>query len=101
MNATDTSTAAFDSIRDQLSEKQRKVRYVLQKFGPMDNEAIARALEWPINTVTPRVKEMRELGEVVEAGYTVTKSGRKAHLWTLKEEPPDPKPEHKSNSMFG
>ncbi len=91
MIATDTSTAAYDSIRAHLNEKQRKVRYVLQKFGPMDNESIAKWLEWPINTVTPRIKEMRDLGEVIEAGYTSTKSGRKAHLWKLKEEPPAPK----------
>ncbi|HYK01325.1 MAG TPA: hypothetical protein VE974_06185 [Thermoanaerobaculia bacterium] len=96
----DTTLDAYNSIRAHLNEKQRKVRYVLEKFGPMDNEAIARALEWPINTVTPRVKEMRELGEVVEAGYTVTKSGRKAHLWKLKEEPAS-EPEHKPTSLFG
>src|SRR5438128_919505 len=101
MLATDTSTAAFDSIRDQLSEKQRKVRLILQKFGPMDNEAIARALEWPINTVTPRIKELRELGVVIEAGYTRTKSGRRAHLWKLKTEPPAPNPEHEPPSLFG
>jgi predicted ArsR family transcriptional regulator len=100
MLATDTSTAAYDSIRDQLSEKQRKVRRALEKFGPMDNEAIARALEWPINTVTPRIKELRELGIVIEAGYTTTKSGRKAHLWKLKYEPPAPKPENKPASLF-
>jgi predicted transcriptional regulator len=83
----DTTIQAYESIRAHLNEKQRKVRHVLQKFGPMDNEAIARALEWEINRVTPRIKEMRELGEVIEAGYTTTRSGRKAHLWKLKEEP--------------
>lgn len=96
----DTTLDAYNSIREHLNEKQRKIRYVLQKFGPMDNEAIARALEWPINTVTPRVKEMRELGDVVEAGYTTTRSGRKAHLWQLKENPPAPPPEHKPASLF-
>jgi predicted transcriptional regulator len=94
----DTTIQAYDSIRAHLNEKQRKVRYVLQKFGAMDNESIAKWLEWPINTVTPRIKEMRDLGEVIEAGYTTTKSGRKAHLWKLKEEPPAPKAE--TNSLF-
>jgi predicted ArsR family transcriptional regulator len=95
-----TSINAYDSIRSQLSVKQWKVRRALEKFGPMTSEQIAERLEWPQHVVTPRVLELRELGEVIEAGYTTTRSGRKAHLWKLKEEPAS-NPEKKPTSLLG
>lgn len=88
----DTSTAAYDSIRDKLNEKQRKVRYVLMKFGPLTDQQIAEHLEWPINCVTGRRGELVEMGVVLDAGYATAKTGRKVHVWKLKYEPPKVEP---------
>src|ERR1700742_661937 len=54
----DTSTAAYDSIRDQLNKKQRVIRrLLLQNPVGLTNEQIARQLGIPINRVTGRICE--------------------------------------------
>lgn len=96
----DTTLDAYNSIREHLNEKQRKVRYVLQKFGPMTDKQIADALGWEINRVTPRRGELDKLGELVDLGTVPGHTGRPVHLWKLKEEPPASNPEHKPASLF-
>jgi predicted ArsR family transcriptional regulator len=82
----DTSTAAYDSIRDKLNEKQRVVRrLLLQNPEGLTNEQIARQLSIPINRVTGRIFELREMGVVIDAGTTTSPStGRRVHVWKLK-----------------
>jgi hypothetical protein len=83
----DTTLAAYETIRAHLNEKQRKVRYVLQKFGPMTDKQIAEALGWEINRVTPRRGELGKLGELEDLATVPGHTGRPVHLWKLKEEP--------------
>jgi predicted ArsR family transcriptional regulator len=81
----DTSTQAYDSIRDSLNEKQRIIRSVLLRVGPMSNAQLATVLRWPINTVTPRIHELRKLDVIEDAGTVVSRTtGRKVHVWKLK-----------------
>jgi predicted transcriptional regulator len=79
-----TSGYALSNIKDiHLAEKQEEVLRVLG-YGPYCNQEISRLLGWPINTVTPRVKELRELGKVEEshrAKYFLT--GRTVIFWRV------------------
>lgn len=61
-----TSVAAYyERVRPKLGEKQAAViRTMRHSDKDWSNNELARSLGWPINTVTPRVKELREMGLV-------------------------------------
>lgn len=58
---------SFDEI--DLGARQDVVAKALKQHGPMSNKQISVTLNWPINCITPRVKELREMGMVAETGY--------------------------------
>ena len=59
-----TSLEAYKAILPELSNKQQEVVDVIEHHPGMSNHDIARFLNWEINTVTPRVNELREKGVV-------------------------------------
>lgn len=61
-----TSLLAYKSL-ERVGAKQRRCYEVIKEKGSAANYDIAHELEWDINRVTPRVKELRELGLVREA----------------------------------
>lgn len=80
MNATETSIEAFHHLQNKET-RQQQVLDILAK-GPMCNRAIAKALRLPINQVTPRVHELRELGLVYQAYEDVDEeTNRTVTVW--------------------
>jgi hypothetical protein len=82
---SDTSLMAYMDVMPSLGEKQMAV-YALLKVMPagMTNAEIARALCWPINTVTPRTLELRSYGLVKDNGIRACSvTGRNAHAWKV------------------
>lgn len=61
-----TSRQAYDSIRDSLGDRQKKVLSMLDMSQGLTNRELAHLLNWPINTVTPRVNELVRHGLVQE-----------------------------------
>lgn len=63
-----TSTMSIIAYRafapKELSKKQNTVLAFLLKYGAMSNKELAAKIGWPINTITPRIKELRDLGIV-------------------------------------
>lgn len=59
-----TSVEAFISIQADLPERRKKVLEKLQEVGRASNKELSILLKWPINCVTPRVKELRDMGIV-------------------------------------
>ena len=55
-----TSLQAFESIQESLGERQLQVYRALKKLGEADNLTLSRTLHLPINSVTPRIKELRD-----------------------------------------
>lgn len=55
-----TSLDAFKIVREDLGSRQEEVYLFLTRFGPANNNMIAQSLKMPINSITPRVKELRE-----------------------------------------
>ena len=81
-----TSLTAYELMRDKLSRKQRDVYCFLEGAGqPLSNREIAEGMEWEINTVTPRVLELRSLGLVENKGVKVFR-GRTANVWGVAED---------------
>lgn len=61
-----TSLEAYAQAKRNLGEKQQIVLELLRRTYPLDftNMEIAYVLGWPINRVTPRVYELRQMGYV-------------------------------------
>lgn len=47
-----------------LGERQEAVRNTLLELRSATNKEVAERLSWPINSVTPRMQELRALGVV-------------------------------------
>jgi predicted transcriptional regulator len=72
---------AYRSILPRLSDKQLEVFEAIQDIQPCSNKDIKKYLGWEINSVTPRVKELREIGVIRQLGVKEEDSGRIAMTW--------------------
>lgn len=63
-----TSLIAWDSIQEDLGDKQKMVYDALAVVEEASNKDLGNLLGWPINTITPRVLELRNMGLVECAG---------------------------------
>ena len=63
-----TSITAYNEIKPKLGQMQQIVLNVISGAPNISNLEIARSLGWPINSVTPRVKELRDMDLVEDAG---------------------------------
>jgi len=79
----ETSKEAYESIQGQLGERQQQVLEAFRELGPSTNKTISQHLGIPINSITPRTKELRTKGLIEEKG-TITQDGRKAITWGIK-----------------
>lgn len=82
-----TSKEAYEELvkTGKINKRQGQVLNVLNEHPfPMTNQEISYLSGMPINCVTPRVKELREKGYVVEAYKKVDPaSGRRAIAWRI------------------
>jgi len=82
----DTSLEAYYSIIGELGQRQSEIYNAIRKYKSVSNLDLSRLLQLPINSVTPRVKELRDKGLVVfdcvKVDY-VTK--RRMKKWKVKE----------------
>ncbi len=79
-----TSRAAAVSIRESVAPRQAAVYAFVAARGDhgATNAEIADGLGMPIQSVCPRVCELRSLGRLVSAGKTrPTATGRPAQVW--------------------
>jgi Mn-dependent DtxR family transcriptional regulator len=61
----DTSLEAYYEVLEDLEGRQREVYAALRELGPANNTMIANKLNLPINSITPRIHELRALGLVI------------------------------------
>ena len=54
-----TSLMAFADVLENLGERQLQVLKTIDKIEPCNNLMISDYLNLPINSITPRVKELR------------------------------------------
>jgi len=83
----DTSLEAYKEALLTINHKQNIVYNTIRhSHRPLCNDDIARKLYWPINRVTPRVKELRDKGLLVDDGKRVGPQGRNVHFWRVKKQ---------------
>lgn len=74
--------AYYKDIVPTLGKRQSAVFKELTKYPNATNSELAKSLGWTINTVTPRIFELREQGLVVEDEKRLCKiTGRRAIAW--------------------
>ena len=93
MAVATTSKKAYRELKD-LGEKQRKVFDALGELGVASNQDIADYLGWPINTVTPRILELRNYKFVTLNGMKQSKQGTTVKTWCCSN--PNDKQLHKA-----
>ena len=84
MNYQQTSLDAFKEINKPLSlgKKQEVVHKIIHMMQPCTNLMISRSLGWAINSVTPRVQELRKRGLVEESHRARDEmTGRTSIFW--------------------
>ena len=62
----DTSKESFEKLKGTLGERQKKVFNLIYSIPGLSNREISEKLLIAINSITPRVKELRDLGLVFE-----------------------------------
>ncbi len=79
-----TSLEAFRQAMPTIGEHQASIYAVSAEHGPVSNKQIATILGWPINSVTPRVLELRTKEMVKFAGQREDlKTGRHEMMWEV------------------
>ncbi len=80
-----TSTQAYKDIVPELGARQKKVLDLFtSREVLLTNNEIADKLGWRINTVTPRVWEVRQKGKLIERGKRPCRiTGRTGITWGL------------------
>lgn len=72
-----TSLEAWRVLQPQLGRVQKVVYDMIGRYPGCSNHDISRILGKGINCVTPRVKELRDMGLVVQCGCKVDDVTRK------------------------
>jgi len=80
----DTSLDAFQSIKPELGSRQKAVWDVINHLKSPTNSEISKFMGLPINTITPRVNELRKKGLVSDAGIRPCNiTGSNVHTWRI------------------
>jgi len=80
----ETSLLAYQEVLKDLGERQREVYEAIKKLGEADNLTISKYLNLPINSTTPRTKELRDLKLVGVSRVGVSNiTHRKVIFWKL------------------
>lgn len=89
MTVASTSLFAYQvRVLPKLGEKQMMVLSIFELYPHMTftNNEIARELDWQINCVTPRVKELRQKGLIEEKEKrecNAVRTGLRVSAWGL------------------
>jgi len=80
-----TSLESFMEILPELGELQGIVYNAIKTYPGLSNREIANVIGKPINCVTPRVKELRNMGLVVNIGIKFDEyTNRNVMIWKVK-----------------
>lgn len=79
-----TSLPAYQEAKKKLGDKQLAVYKIINASTRCNDRMIAEALNWPINTVTPRRNELVINGYIESAGvFKDGVTGRKVNYWKI------------------
>ena len=80
----ETSLEAYKVLEPELGDRQRTIYNMLKTHPNISNLDISRIMSIPINSVTPRVKELRDKGLVVFSNYKTDRiTNRRVMCWKI------------------
>ena len=80
-----TSLEAYDSIKPELGNMQQEVYKTIEQYPSISNHEISSIIKKPINSITPRVKELRDLNLVYCVGTKKDRiTNRNVMCWSVK-----------------
>lgn len=83
--AVQNRNESYAAIMPDIGRRQAQVLAVIGSHYAISNAGISEELNLGINQVTPRVKELRELGLVEAAGSVLDeKTSRKVTTWKVR-----------------
>jgi len=83
-----TSLEAYFDIMPTLSKKQNMVYNIIKLYPGVSNLDISRMLGWAINSVTPRVYELREFNLVTFSHKKRDRiTDKTCRCWKIEEHP--------------
>lgn len=85
MSYQQTSYAAWESVQEGLSDKQKVVLWAFRSQGDMTNEELSKFLNWEINRITPRSGELVKKGLLEAKDLKIGPTGRRATAWGCTE----------------
>ena len=75
---------SYACMKDTIGRRQAQVLAVIRSHYAISNAGISEELNLGINQITPRVKELRELGLVESAGSMIDNhTNRTVTIWKL------------------
>lgn len=81
-NVQTTSIAAYQGL--PLSDRQARVRQAIASLGAACNQQLADHLGVPVNQITGRVFELRQIGAVIESHKaTWLPTGKTVIFWQI------------------
>lgn len=84
MEMENTSIEAYKSIRQELGKRQEEVYMALKILEVANNRMIAYYMNKPINTIVPRIFELRKLKLVGVAKIEIdTTTKRRTIFWKI------------------
>ena len=84
MGVKQTSLLSYEEILPSLGKRQALVYSCIERLGSITNLQISRNLKLPINSVTPRVLELRKKGLVIEDKVIIQETGKAAQAWRVR-----------------
>ena len=78
-----TSILAYQSIIESLGKRQIEVLKALKQIEPANNRMIAQFMRKPINTITPRVNELRKKGLIKYEGIYLDEITKKMTIYWM------------------
>ena len=80
----ETSLEAFYDVKYKLGDMQRMILNIIKVYPGVSNKDISCICNLPINSVTPRVKELRAMGFVDFCRYKIDRrTGKRVMTWEV------------------
>ena len=76
-----TSLLAFQEIKKELGNKQKEVFNMLKNLGCANNNILAHKLNWEINRVTGRIRELAYKGRIKKAYESKCPYTKRKTIW--------------------
>ena len=100
MPVSSTSLMAYQEVLENLGSRQQEVYQMLKNLGSANNTILSKKLNWSINRVTPRIKELRNQNLVIQDSIRLCPITKKSTIFWKCNNLPKIKNEKENQNLF-